>query len=180
MHDFQKQFEFGEDGEKVVATTWMDRGWWVAPLYQFVSTKFGAPCMFNGSKRVILPDLMASRNGSTIGIEVKRKTRWCQNQKREWETGCEWRHYKHYMEWSDLTGLPVVLACLHDQEQSAGSKRGLFAIELGKRDPRHWDGKHWKTGKPIHEPMALFRRSDMREIAADPVIRLIQAAKATS
>lgn len=134
--DFEKQLEYGEDGEHIVADYLLKKEFVILPLYQF-ENKNQTPYLLYDKKLLILPDLTVWKNGKTYFIEVKRKRQWVKF-KNKIETGINYKLFKSYEEITLITDSIIYLWFVHEYEEPTG----FYYIELNKfkNNSRYWDG----------------------------------------
>tara|TARA_R110002110_G_scaffold42316_8_gene132948 strand:- start:1232 stop:1717 length:486 start_codon:yes stop_codon:yes gene_type:complete len=130
--NFNENLVFGQEGEKEIGEILIKKGFNVMPLYQFSDEL--APQIISKEKNYISPDLMCFRNGKSVFIEVKSKNKWV-NYKGVIETGCNYKHYKHYKELAIKTKLEVYMVFNHVK----GDFQGVYFVNV-LTNGRYWDG----------------------------------------
>ncbi|WP_445202058.1 hypothetical protein [Tenuifilum sp.] len=153
QENFKEKLEFGQDGEHEVALVLLDMGVSVLPLYQFDSDH--APYILGAGKRLISPDLFCFGNKSFM-VEVKTKNQWVEF-RGVVETGIEQKHYNHYKQVQEMTGLDVFLFFNHKEKQPIG----LYFCKLDEYT-RVWDGS--AKGKQVHPPMVFYNIEVLKKV----------------
>jgi hypothetical protein len=130
-------------------------GFYVLPLSMIENG--GAPLLESQIQKEIAPDILASRQGASILVDVKGKSRASRNRTRDRiETGCELRHYHAYMAVGRIMGMRVALLFIH-ADRSEMHFGYLDEISL---DAFQWTpGPDWFKSHPNHEfkePMIFF------------------------
>ncbi|MEJ6791462.1 MAG: hypothetical protein QNK89_01635 [Lacinutrix sp.] len=140
--NFKEKLEFGQEGEKEIAEILIKKGYSIMPLYQFSDEL--APQIISLNESFTSPDLMCFKNEKSIFVEVKSKTKWVEF-KGVIETGCNYKHYKHYRDLSLKTKLKVYMFFNHVK----GSYQGVYYTDV-LTVGRYWDGtaKGVKKFKP--------------------------------
>jgi len=114
MGEFENALAFGQAGELTVSKWLQSRGHMVFPAYEKEGGDFKGPQLFSAHGDLVLPDLLAFREGKAIWFEVKRKTCFTWHRiSRQWVTGIDLHHYGQYQEVSARTKLPVWLMFYH-------------------------------------------------------------------
>lgn len=158
MSKFDECLAVGRGGEQTFSTWLQSRGWLIFPAYEKATGDFKGPQLFSADGDLILPDMLALKDGKAIWCEVKRKScfSWNRNKQR-WVTGIDLHHYEQYKMVAIRTRIPVWLIFYHpeatpsDNDLSWGSPAtcpsGLFGHTLRHlsknechRDPRHAKG----------------------------------------
>lgn len=153
--NFKQNLEFGQGGEKEVASLLLKKGFTILPLYQF--TDDISPKILKHNLSYVSPDLTIFKNGKTLFIEVKRKKTWVKY-KGTWETGCDYSLYRHYRELSIETGIELWMFFVHENDEPIG----IYAINITE-DGRYWDGKTSK-GQQVKKPMYFWNRNNLKKI----------------
>ena len=118
MGNFEAALAFGQQGEKTVSEWLQGRGHMVFPAYEKEGGEYKGPQLFSKSGDLVLPDLLAMRDGKAIWFEVKRKTCFAWHRKsRKWHTGIDLHHYEQYKEVAARTEFPVWLVFLHPSDK---------------------------------------------------------------
>lgn len=114
MGRFEQSLAFGQLGESVISRWLQSRGHAVFPAYQVEHQTGKGPQLFTETGDLVLPDLLAFRDGKSIWFEAKHKTcfSWYRTRSR-WVTGIDLRHYGEYKDVQQITGLPVWLMFWH-------------------------------------------------------------------
>lgn len=116
MDSFERSLAFGQRGEQTVSEWLQSRGHLVFPAYEKEGSDYKGPQLFSSSGDLILPDLLAFRDGKAIWFEVKRKTCFTWHRlTRRWVTGIDLHHYQQYLEVRRRVGLPVWLVFHHPE-----------------------------------------------------------------
>lgn len=118
MSRFEQNLAVGQLGESLISRWLQSRGHAVFPAYQIEHQTGKGPQMFAASGDLVLPDLLAFRQGKIQWFEAKHKTcfTWHRMTGR-WTTGIDLRHYGEYQEVAARTGLPVWLLFFHPNSQ---------------------------------------------------------------
>jgi len=155
---FEEKLEWGEEGEKTIASRLIKKGVAVAPLYQFKNHD-NTPIMLTDKEQLILPDLTCWKDGKNFFVECKRKNQWV-SYGGVVETGLDQRHFKEYCNLKAITGQKVYLFFIHENKDP-----GVFFHELRYLLPhmRLWNGRK-PNGDYIMKPMALFPKKILREL----------------
>lgn len=112
---FQKQLQYGMQGEKVVEAWLGKQGYFVTPTSLIVDPRNRAPSLVRqvSGERVVVPDIQASFCGATRWIEVKTKTQDVfYNKTREYRQGIQERLFSDYLFVERETGIAGYLAFL--------------------------------------------------------------------
>jgi len=114
MGNFEVDLAFGQAGEVTVSKWLQSRGHMIFPAYEKEGGKFKGPQLFSSDGDLVLPDLLAFREGRAIWFEVKRKTcfSWRYISKK-WVTGIDLHSYAQYQQVSERTQLPVWIIFHH-------------------------------------------------------------------
>lgn len=134
---FAEKLAWGKVGESMIARWLMKQGHAVAPLYNELGSDDKGPRMFALTRNLILPDMLMAKDGNSLFVEAKRKSRfsWFRNRK-DWTTGISLRLFNDYLEVRKRTGLPLWLYFLQeggkdrDAPPPGDSPRGLFGGEI--------------------------------------------------
>ena len=156
---FEADLKWGEEGEALVTKWLTDRGFVVAPLYQFNAES--APVLFSKNQTLLSPDLSVFRDNRAFFAEIKRKKRWVKSRQNGMETGYDMKHHRHYMEVRRLTGLPVWAVFVHEDQQPTG----LYTVEIGSARCRFWDGLHCKTKRRVSRPMVFYQFNNLHKLS---------------
>ena len=118
MGSFDKTLAFGQLGESHISKWLQGRGHAVFPAYQIEHQTGKGPQLFTADGDLVLPDLLAFRNGTAQWFEAKHKTcfTWHRITGR-WVTGIDLRHYREYQEVAERTSLPVWLMFYHPKSK---------------------------------------------------------------
>ena len=159
MDSFERSLAFGQVGESFISKWLQQRGHSVFPAYQVEMNTGKGPQLFSATQNLVLPDLLAFRDGKVIWFEAKHKTCFTWHRiTRRWVTGVDLRHYGEYQEVAQKTELPVWLMFYHPQSQPSESDlafgspescpTGLFGNDLAKltKTENHRSNKHGKSG----------------------------------
>jgi len=132
------------------------RGYYVLPTYDYSGLgDKKAPALHGKNESLVIPDLLAWRDGRAVWFEIKLKEHADFNRVRQHAvTGFSLRHYRHYQRVKAETAAPVYIIFVHLAEQ---------CIKYGELDAlpisHIYDGE--KMGK---HGMVFFRFSDMAEL----------------
>lgn len=169
----------GRVGESVISRWLQARGHAVFPAYEIEKPSGKGPQLFAATGDLVLPDLLAFRDGQAHWFEAKHKTcfTWHRITSR-WVTGIDLRHYGEYQDVATVTGLPVWLLFFHPQaEPSPGDMShgcppecptGLFGNDLGvlARCENHRSDRYGKSGMVYWAHESLKRIALAREVRA--------------
>jgi hypothetical protein len=179
MGNFERTLAFGQIGESVISRWLQSRGHAVFPAYQVEKDTGKGPQLFTQHCDLVLPDLLAFREGKAVWFEAKHKTcfSWYRIGRR-WVTGIDLRHYAEYLEVAKVTSLPVWLLFWHPlpdpspDDQSYGSPiecpTGLFGNDLSvlvKRES-HRSDRHGRSGMVYWADTSLRLLADVHEVPA--------------
>jgi len=155
LFGFEEKLEWGEEGEKAVASWLISRGVSVAPLYQFKNHD-KAPILMTKEKSLTLPDLTCWHDGQNYFVECKRKNQWV-SFKGVIEIGLDQRHFDQYCDIKKQTGQKVFIFFVHENKDP-----GIYfqEIDVLKLKIRRWDGRK-PNGDYIMRPMALFPKNTL-------------------
>lgn len=148
---FKDALKFGEEGEELIAELLIQKGYSVLPLYQF--TAEFAPKILSKQSGFISPDLTVFKSGKVMFIEVKSKQRWVKFNGII-ETGCNYRHYKHYKDLSESLNIDLHLVFNHTQDKP----EGLYTINI-LNSGRYWDGI--VNNKKVNPAMYFWNFDDL-------------------
>ena len=159
--EWQTQLAFGQEGEHIVASLLIASGsYTILPLYQFLSCSF-APQIYTASGSLTSPDLVAMKSGKVMFVECKRKRRWIRWNERV-ETGLNRKHFQAYLELSQVTGIPLFLFFIHEEQEPTG----IYAISLCKTGSmREWNGRNDYTGAYVTKPEVFFASESLTKLA---------------
>ena len=174
MRSFKENLSMGRVGEGVISKWLQQRGHLVFPAYEIEHSTGKGPQLFGADKDLVLPDLLAFRDGKIQWFEAKHKTcfTWHRITKR-WVTGIDLRHYKEYLEVADKTGLPVWLLFFHPMSEPSENDishgcpetcpTGLFGndILVLEKNENHRSDKWGKTGMVYWSTDALRKIADI-------------------
>ncbi len=106
---------------EIAFSKWLQakRNWYVLPTYDFNGfAQDKAPRLVSGGQKLVVPDILAFRQGKGAWFEIKLKERAdLYRATNTRETGLPYRHYKDYTRIAQLTGLPVWVIFIHEKEQ---------------------------------------------------------------
>lgn len=160
---FEEALAFGKDGEERVAAKLVQHGLVVSPVYQYENHD-RAPVLLHktqgGLSTLTHPDL-AVFGKACFFAEVKRKQRWVDFvPDRGLETGCDLKHWRHYLAVSQRCQLPVWLFFIHE----VCTPLGVYVGEVSKLAPhiREWNGRT-PDGRYVSKPLALFPKSTLTQ-----------------
>jgi hypothetical protein len=114
MGDFADKLTFGQLGESAISRWLQSRGHSIFPAYEKQIGSGKGPQLFTSTGDLVLPDLLAFRDGNIRWFEAKHKTcfTWHRITGR-WTTGIDIRHYTEYQQVATVTSLPVWLLFWH-------------------------------------------------------------------
>lgn len=144
---FEEQLAFARRYEKGVARWLMQRAWRILPTYDFSGSdgdKTPTLLAADGDQSLVLPDLLACKDGDTRWVEVKYKDSadWTRLTNRL-ETGISLRLWTHYVRVRAVTGISVWIMFVHRLE---GEVRGAEIETLSRMPPRIYDGRKMGRG----------------------------------
>lgn len=127
---FEDSVALGREYEIAVSKFLQRRGWSVLPAYDYSGKGDSkAPRLMNMEGGLVVPDLLACRNGKTRWFEVKWKTRAdFTRMTQRMETGVDGRLYQHYRQVKHQSGQQVWIVFVHIEEQQ------VRANEIGELD----------------------------------------------
>lgn len=152
---FKESLAVGAEGEKEVAIHLIDLGYSVLPLYQFEPQT--APMVLSKSDEHISPDLTLFIQGRCLFVEVKTKNQWVEYGGTR-ETGCNYRHYKHYKTLSEKTGVPLFLIFNHLENEPTG----MFRVNVNEAG-RFWNGQT-PAGRPVSPEMYFWNYLKLKRL----------------
>lgn len=151
--NFKEKLAFGQEGEKEIAEILIRKGYNIMPLYQFSDEL--SPQIISLNESFTSPDLMCFKNGKSIFVEVKSKKKWVEF-KGVIETGCNYKHYKHYKDLSLKTKLKVYMVFNHVE----GNYQGVYYTDV-LTVGRYWDGT--AKGVKKYKPEYFWNKNDLIE-----------------
>lgn len=142
--DFAQRLELGRKSEEIVGLEFERRGYHVLPCYRFTGRSGNeAPAFTCQSEALVIPDLLVSgKPAGSFWAEVKGKSAPSNG-----DHGIPLAHLEHYRHIHRLTQLRVFLI-IHELRSGE-----LLSMELGKIEPRLYQGRHMN-----HGGMAFWRR----------------------
>lgn len=178
MGRFEQTLAMGRVGESAISRWLQARGHAVFPAYEIEEGSGKGPQLFAASGDLVLPDLLAFRDGRIRWFEAKHKTcfSWHRLTQR-WVTGIDLRHYGEYREVAARTGVPVWLLFFHPMAEPSGEDMahgcphecptGLFGNDLDvlAECENHRSDRHGKSG------MVYWARDALRLIALADEVR---------
>lgn len=109
---FNHALKFGRDGEKVVGQWLIEQGFGIIRTADIATAGLG-PRIERAGFGFVLPDFQVVGDGMAKWVEVKTKSKDVLYQRTgELRQGIERRHFDHYLDVQDKTGLPGYLAFL--------------------------------------------------------------------
>lgn len=179
MGRFDAALAFGQLGESVISKWLQGRGHAVFPAYQVEQHAGKGPQLFTASGDLVLPDLLAFKQGRAIWFEAKHKTCFAWNRtRREWVTGVDLRHYREYQEVAERTSVPVWLLFFHPNSKPSDNDilhgcpdacpTGLFGNDLSVlvNCESHRSDRYGKSGMVYWAHDVLRCLASVREVAA--------------
>lgn len=132
MTTFEQMLARGRRAEDCVSQWLMwTRGYALLPVYLIEEQEKG-PRLYTKDKKLIVPDILAVRReqkktSDIRWLEVKAKSHfaWYRLGGGRWQTGINRKHYQHYLEVQRVTGIPVFLLFLHQNDIPSLSDRIL-------------------------------------------------------
>lgn len=120
MSAFEKQRERGKVYELAFAT-WLQlqRDYYVLPTYDYSGLANNKPPkLISKVKGLVIPDLLAYKEGDGAWFEIKLKTEAVLHRKTQTiVTGLPYRHWLDYQQVHTVTGLPIWIVFIHENEQ---------------------------------------------------------------
>lgn len=104
---------------EVALSNWLQaRDFWILPTYDYSGLADDkAPRLLKLDRGLIVPDLLAAKDGRFQWFEVKLKSCAALYRKTNtWQTGIPRRHYLHYRELKLATGALIWIVFIHRQE----------------------------------------------------------------
>jgi hypothetical protein len=150
-----EEFKRGRNGEHIVASVLMRRGYFVVPSYDYSGEDNNkAPRMEGTGVFLVIPDLDVCKHGERKWIEVKTKKKATLHRGTGVvEHGFSLRHYRHYQRVEAETGTPVGI-CIVEEDTGLilGARiRDLAAVE------RIYCGKNMGRDGMVFFPRSAFR-----------------------
>lgn len=131
---------------EIALSRWLQkaRDYYVLPTYDYSGLADNkAPRMAGYKTNLIVPDLLAAKDGRFVWFEVKLKTAAALYRKTNtWQTGIPLRHYHHYTELQLLTGALIWLVFIHKQEKEVriGELSTLRVSQVDHRNVMSYGG----------------------------------------
>lgn len=179
MGSFSSSLAFGQIGEGVISKWLQGRGHAVFPAYQVEQHTGKGPQLFAASGDLVLPDLLAFRQGKAIWFEAKHKTCFTWHRiSQKWVTGIDLRHYGEYQEVAERTSVPVWLLFFHPKAKPSDGDAaygcpdscptGLFGNDLSVlvNCESHRSDRYGKSGMVYWAHDVLRCLASVREVAA--------------
>ncbi len=104
---------------EIAFSQWLQqRGYYILPAYDYSGWQDAkAPKLQCGTAGLVMPDLLACKDGKMQWFEVKLKDRADLHRKSgALCTGFAYRHYCDYLEVAYITGIPIWMVFIHEQE----------------------------------------------------------------
>ena len=172
MSSFDRALAFGQLGESHISKWLQGRGHAVFPAYQIEQQTGKGPQLFAADGDLVLPDLLAFREGKAQWFEAKHKTcfTWHRISAR-WTTGIDLRHYHEYQQVAEKTQLPVWLMFYHPKPEPSDADRahgcpascptGLFGneIKILMTCENHRSDRHGRSG------MVYWAHGSLRKVS---------------
>lgn len=138
---FSESLAIGRAGECLISKWLQSRGHSIFPAYEIEKSQGKGPQLFSASVDLVLPDLLAFKDGKMQWFEAKHKKCFTWHRAtQKWTTGLDIRHYTEYQEVYKKTKLPVWILFLHSSPTPSESDRkhgcphwcptGLFGNDL--------------------------------------------------
>lgn len=177
--NFERSLAIGRVGEGAISRWLQSRGHAVFPAYQIEQHTGKGPQLFTACGDLVLPDLLAFREGKIQWFEAKHKTcfTWHRISQR-WVTGIDLRHYGEYQEVAEKTALPVWVLFFHPKAEPSEndlahgcppeSPTGLFGNEINilKTTENHRSDRYGKSGMVYWARESLRLVADKNEVEA--------------
>jgi hypothetical protein len=166
--EFRRKLALGNRFEVMVAAWLKSRRFYLLPVYDYSglgankAPKLEAQTPYGS---LVLPDLLVARDGGVKFVEVKYKDRadWTRITQR-FETGINLRLWLHYRKVQVVSGIPVWLMFVHQQEDEI---RGGWIDDLAALKPRKYEGqKMGRSGMVFFPWDGLKRQATLSEISA--------------
>lgn len=118
---FERLLTWGKVGETVIARWLRRRGFTILPVYDVPLDTNKSPRLYtaykSGYDELIAPDMLTMKGPRIQWVEAKRKTCFTWRERppnaHKWQTGIDLRHYEHYLQVRQHTGLPLWVMFLH-------------------------------------------------------------------
>lgn len=138
---FNESLAIGRVGENAISVWLQSRGHSIFPAYDIEKPQGKGPQLFSESGALVLPDLLAFKDGKMQWFEAKHKTCFTWHRlTQKWTTGIDIRHYEEYQEVAIKTKIPVWLLFFHPNSMPSEADRrygcpatcptGLFGNDL--------------------------------------------------
>jgi hypothetical protein len=158
LSNFEIERERGREYE-VAFSRWLqhERGYHTLPAFDFSGlANDTAPHFEHKDEWLVVPDILACKDGSFIWFELKLKDRADLHRITQTRvTGLPLRHWQHYQATKELTCLPVWIVFVHLEE---GEVR---AEEIGSMETHHI----YREDKMSNGGMVFFEYARLRCIA---------------
>jgi hypothetical protein len=169
---FEDQLAFGREVEKSVSAWLMTKGYIILPVYDYSGLSENKAPKFTAAiqaESLVIPDLLAAKEGSSKFVEVKFKesATFTHITKRN-ETGLSHRLWKDYKSVQEKTGIPVYLVFAHRKEDEV--RCGKLSSLDGKE--RVYSGTRMGRGGMVffdYESLALIGK--LSEIAPELFVK---------
>jgi len=152
------EFQRGENTETLIENALKSHGWAVLPVRKW--NREGPPVLETDTGTVVLPDILASRSGESVYVEVKHKTEPAYYRKKnQYRHGIPTRLLHEYRTIERVTGVPVYMLIY---EANTGyvlggrTRRGLHD-SLVTVQTKAGAGR----GGNENEKLAFFKREDL-------------------
>jgi hypothetical protein len=171
MANFSENLVYGKIGEDVISSWLQGRGHSIFPAYEKQINCGKGPQLFASHGNLVLPDLLAFRNGKVLWVEAKRKTNFTWHRiTRRWVTGIDIRHYDEYQKVRLSTKFPVWILFWHPNAVPSSEDKawgcplecptGLFgeSLDILTANENHRSDKWGKAGMVYwaHEKLKLL------------------------
>lgn len=158
---------------EIALSRWLQqaRNFYVLPTYDYSGLAENKAPRMSGSKHgLIVPDLLAAKDGRFVWFEVKLKTSAALYRKTNtWQTGIPLRHYHHYTELQLLTGALIWLVFIHREEQEVrfGELSVLRVSQVDRRDVMSKGGMVFFAWHELSRLMSFSELDKYRETEKD-------------
>lgn len=171
-HGYYDRQDFGIDGEVDVVK------WFTCQNFLAFNVHMPDFCVGRGpslalpdGRFITSPDLMVARGSARFFVEVKHKHGWSRHRKTdEWTTVIDRKYYDHYLEFSRVLRIPVLILFLIRGEETKDdppSPPGLFGGFLEYLDAN----KHHEYGEFGHGGSVYWSINKLKKYSDLPLFR---------
>ena len=154
--DFAQKLALGNQYERLVSDWLMTKGWRLLAAYEYSGEDKAPRLMALDGDSLIVPDLLAAKDGKALWFEVKFKTSsdFTRITKRQ-ETGISARLADHYSRVETISGIPVWLIFCHLKQDEIIAARLADVLPLSR-----------SSSSQIMGRMKFFPVSEFKRLAA--------------